>query len=156
MPIPAPPTLSNPPTAPTRADPATFAARGDAFLSWFATAWNNLSASMAWIAARAQEVFDQSNATQLARDAAVAAQNDANVKNAAANAAAAAQAKLDAQAYATLAQATNPDAPVRLNPRRITAATTIPAGYNAATTGPITVADGITVTVSDHSTWSIQ
>ena len=57
---------------------------------------------------------------------------------------------------AAQAQATNPDSPVRLNPRNITANLTIPSAYNAASVGPITVADGITVTVQDNATWSIH
>jgi hypothetical protein len=31
----------------------------------------------------------------------------------------------------------------------------IPAGYNAASAGPITIDEDVTVTVGDHSTWSI-
>lgn len=44
---------------------------------------------------------------------------------------------------------------VRMNPDTVTTDTVIPANYNAASTGPITVADGVTVTVSDNATWSI-
>ncbi len=51
---------------------------------------------------------------------------------------------------------TNPDAPVRLNPRRITTALNIASGYNAESVGPITIAEGITVTVSDNATWSVN
>lgn len=41
------------------------------------------------------------------------------------------------------------------SPSSITVNTTIPAGYNAVSAGPVTIAEGVTVTVSDHSTWSI-
>ena len=82
--------------------------------------------------------------------AAVAAQSPVT------NAAAAAASALAAAGYATLAQATNPDAPVRLNPRRITTALNIASGYNAESVGPITIAEGITVTVSDNATWSVN
>ena len=61
-----------------------------------------------------------------------------------------------AQTYASLAQATNPDSPIRLNPRRIAANFTVPTGYNAASTGPITVADGVAVTVATGAAWSVH
>ena len=82
--------------------------------------------------------------------AAVAAQSPVT------NAAAAAASALAAAGYATLAQATNPDSPIRLNPRRITTALNIASGYNAESVGPITIAEGITVTVSDNATWSVN
>ena len=72
------------------------------------------------------------------------------------NAAAAAAAAAAAQAYASLAQATNPDSPIRLNPRRIAVNFTVPTGYNAASTGPITVADGVAVTVATGASWSVH
>jgi len=65
-------------------------------------------------------------------------------------------AETNAQGYASLAQATNPDSPIRLNPREISADFTISSAYNAASTGPITIAPGITVTVQDNATWSIN
>jgi len=52
--------------------------------------------------------------------------------------------------------ATNHDSPIRLNPRSITAAFTVPSAYNAASAGPIRISDGITVTVADNATWSIH
>ena len=45
---------------------------------------------------------------------------------------------------------------VKLNPRIVTSNLTIASTYNAASVGPITVAEGITVTVSDNATWSIN
>ena len=68
----------------------------------------------------------------------------------------AAASALQAAAYASLAQATNPDSPIRLNPRRIGADFTVSADYNAASAGPLTLADGVTVTLSDNATWSIH
>ena len=44
---------------------------------------------------------------------------------------------------------------VKLNPRIVTSNLTIASTYNAASVGPITIAEGITVTVSDNATWSI-
>lgn len=46
-------------------------------------------------------------------------------------------------------------APVRLNAQTITENYTIPTGYNGSSAGPITIPDGITVTISDGSAWSI-
>ena len=50
----------------------------------------------------------------------------------------------------------NPDSPIRLNPRRIAVNFTVPTGYNAASTGPITVADGVAVTVATGAAWSVH
>lgn len=156
MTIPAAPALTNPGAPPTRSDPATFAARGDAFLSWFPTAWTNLVDSMTWMRARVQEVFDSANAAQSDRIAAQSAAAAVAAQSPVVNAAAAAASALAAQGYATLAQATNPDSPVRLNPRRITANLAIASDYNAASAGPIAVSDGVTVTVGNNATWSIH
>jgi hypothetical protein len=41
------------------------------------------------------------------------------------------------------------------NPRVIDADTTVPSGQNGISAGPITIANGTTVVVSDNSTWSI-
>lgn len=49
----------------------------------------------------------------------------------------------------------NSTAPVKLNENIITANYTIPAGYNGLSAGPITIADGVTVTIADGSAWSI-
>lgn len=46
--------------------------------------------------------------------------------------------------------------PIRVNPRFITANFTVASAYNAASVGPITVSDGVTVTVSDNAAWSIH
>jgi hypothetical protein len=88
----------------------------------------------------------------LANQAAAAVAAQSPVQNAQAAANSAAQAAI----YASQAQATNPDSPIRLNPSVISADFTVASGYNAASTGPMTIADGVTVTVSDNATWSIQ
>lgn len=76
--------------------------------------------------------------------------------SAAASAATAAAASAAAQGFAAVAQAVSPDSPVRMNSRSISAALTIPSAYNAASVGPIAIAEGISATVSDNATWSIQ
>jgi len=44
---------------------------------------------------------------------------------------------------------------IKLNGQTISADYTVPVGYNGLSAGPITIADGVTVTVSDGSAWSI-
>jgi hypothetical protein len=45
--------------------------------------------------------------------------------------------------------------PIKLNGQTVSADYTIPSGYNGVSAGPITIADGVTVTVSSGSEWSI-
>ena len=73
-----------------------------------------------------------------------------------ANAATAQAAALAAAAYASQAQATNPDTPIRLNPRQVAANFTVPSASNAASVGPLSVSDGVTVTVLNNATWSVH
>ena len=96
------------------------------------------------------------NAAAADRTAAAAAAAAVAAQSPVTNAAAAAASAAAAAISATLAQATNPDAPVRLNPRFITTNLAIGSGYNAASVGPITVSDGVTVTVADNATWSVH
>jgi hypothetical protein len=42
-----------------------------------------------------------------------------------------------------------------LNGQTVNVDYTIPTGFNASTVGPITIAEGITVTVPDNSNWVI-
>lgn len=46
-------------------------------------------------------------------------------------------------------------APINLNGNTISANYSIPAGYNGVSAGPITIANGVTVTIPDGSAWSI-
>lgn len=158
MSIPTPPTIAPAPSpAPTRQDPANFRARADAYHTWLVPFVNTtLPAVIEWMRARAADVLAWSTAAQQSAAQVQSVAASAAVQNAAANAAAAQLAAQQAQVYATQAQATNPDSPIRLNPKRISAALTVPPGYNAASAGPISIDDGVTVTVSDHSTWSIH
>lgn len=45
--------------------------------------------------------------------------------------------------------------PVKLNTQTISANYAIPSGYNGMSAGPITIADGVVVTIPDGSSWSI-
>ncbi|MDP3651044.1 MAG: hypothetical protein Q8R67_05105 [Rhodoferax sp.] len=137
-------------------DPAAFDAAMQAWLTWEAARSTEDPAFLAWIQANATTIAALASAAQSDRvtcqtaAAAVAAQSP--VTNAAAAAASAAAAAVSA----SQAQATNPDSPIRLNPRKITADFTVAAAYNAASVGPIAIADGVTVTVQDNATWSIH
>jgi hypothetical protein len=158
MSVPAPPTITNAPSpAPTRLDPVNFRERADAYHSWLVPFVNSqLPPLINWIRARANDVLGWANATEANRILAQQAATAVAAANPVANAAAAAQSAADAAAFAAQAQATNPDSPIRLNPRFIRENLTIPAAYNAATAGPITVSDGATVVVQDNATWSIH
>lgn len=45
--------------------------------------------------------------------------------------------------------------PIQLNTQTISSSYALPAGYNGISAGPITIADGVTVTVPDGQSWSI-
>jgi hypothetical protein len=156
MTTPAAPSLTSPPTPPSRSDPSSFATRGDAFLTWFPTAWTQLAAAMQWITARTNEVFANSEAATQAASIASAAANSPAVLSASSNASAAALAASSAQIYASQAQATNPDSPIRINPARISANFTLAPGYNGSSAGPISIDDGVSVVVGDGATWSVH
>lgn len=144
------------PTPPSRSDPATFAARGDAFLGALPTFQSEANVLQTDVNAKQAAAAVSAAAAQADRilcdaaAAAVAAQSPVT------NAAAAAASAVLAAAYASTAQATNPDSPIRLNPRKITADFTVASTYNAASVGPISISEGVTVTVSDNATWSIH
>lgn len=137
-------------------DPVAFDAAMQAHLDWQVAAIPQMNAqnaennainaavSATAVAAQADRVICQAAAAAIAQESPTA------------NAAAAAIAAAQAQAYASQAQATNPDSPIRLNPRRIAVNFTVPTGYNAASTGPITVADGVAVTVATGAAWSVH
>ncbi len=153
------PTLTAPPaTVPNKygGDPAAFDAAMQAWLAWEATRQPEEVALVNWATALAALVAAQSAAAQADRILCAAAQAAITAQSPITNAAAAAASAASAAAYASQAQATNPDSPIRLNPRAITAAFTVPSAYNAASAGPIRISDGITVTVADNATWSIH
>lgn len=153
------PTLSPPPSlVPNKygGDPAAFDAAMQAWLTWEATRQPEEVAFASWADALAALVAAQSAAAQADRILCAAAQAAVTAQSPAANASAAAASAAAAAAYASTAQATNPDSPIRLNPRAITAAFTVPSTSNAASAGPIRISDGITVTVADNATWSIH
>jgi hypothetical protein len=44
---------------------------------------------------------------------------------------------------------------IRVNPNVLTENATITSGYNASSAGPLTIANNVTVTIGDNSTWTI-
>lgn len=156
MSITAPPALTPPPSpAPSRTDSANFSARSDLYHAWRVINSPQEAAALAWTYATAVEVYALATAAQTDRIAAQAAASAIAAQSPVANAAAAAASAAAAAAYASQAQATTPDSPIRLNPRIITADFTVPANYNAHSAGPIAMAEGVSVTLSNFSTWSI-
>lgn len=144
------------PTPPSRNDSVNFPARGDSFLAalpQFAAEANALALD---VSSRQVQITNNALAAQGDRITCAAAASSPAVVNAAANAAAAQAAAAAAQIYASAAQATNPDSPIRINPRRVTANFTVSSAHNASSVGPLTVAEGIVVTVGDNATWSIH
>jgi hypothetical protein len=148
-------TISALPTPPSRSDSINFAARGDAFLTALPQFQTEANAVAAEINAAATNAASSASAAQADRVSAAAAAAAVAAQSPVSNAAAAAASAAAAAVYASTAQATNPDSPIRLNPREISANITIGSDYNAASTGPITIGDGITVTVNNNATWSI-
>ena len=148
-------TISALPTPPSRSDSVNFATRGDAFLAALPTFQSEANAVASETNAAATSAASAANAAQADRVAAAAAAAAVAAQSPVSNAAAAAASAGAAAFYAALAQATNPDSPIRLNPREISANITIGSDYNAASTGPLTIGDGITVTVNNNATWSI-
>jgi len=143
------------PTPPSRQDPTNFAARGDAFMSALPTFATEANALQADVNAKQSAAATSASAAQADRLLCQSAATAVAAANPVTNAAAAASAA-QAAIYASQAQATNPDSPIRLNPRSVTADFTVPSGYNAASAGPMAIAEGVTVTVQDNATWSIH
>lgn len=137
-------------------DPASFDASMQAWLGWQATRSAQDPAFLAWIDANASVIAANALAAQADRVICSTAQAVVTAQSPVVNAAAAAASAALAATYASTAQATNPDSPIRLNPRRIAADFSVASAYNAASVGPITISDGTTVTVGDNATWSIH
>lgn len=70
-----PPTLTSPPSAPSRDDSATFASRGNAFIAWFSTLYTEMVAALANVYANAVDAY---NSATLASSSAANAAASAN------------------------------------------------------------------------------
>ena len=137
-------------------DPAAFDAAMQAWLTWEATRSTQDPAFLAWIEANATAIAAHASAAQADRILCAAAQAAITTQSPITNAAAAAASAALAAGYASTAQATNPDSPIRLNPSQITSNFTVTSAYNAASVGPISIREGVTVTVGNNATWSIH
>lgn len=136
-------------------DPAAFDAAMQAWLTWEATRSTQDPAFLSWIDTNASTIASLANAAQADRVLCAAAQAAVTAQSPVTNAAAAALSASQAAIYAAQAQATNPDSPIRINPRKITADFTVGSEYNATSAGPIAISEGVTVTIEDNATWSI-
>lgn len=57
--------------------------------------------------------------------------------------------------FAGLAESTNPNAAIRINPRNITTSIGIATGHNGLSAGPIEISTNVTITIGQSATWSI-
>jgi hypothetical protein len=154
------PTLTAPPVdKPSKYgnDPEAFDAAMQADINWLHDHWHpDQTAAVDYVEEQMTAAAGSASAAQSDRILAQAGAAAVAAANPATNAAAAAISAAAAAVSASLAQATNPDSPIRLNTREITANFTVGAAYNAASAGPITISDGVTVTVADNATWSVH
>ena len=152
------------PEWPSRSNPENFNTKAEAYLAAMEghpgemNTWKDqanltaaqVSANAAAVAAAAPVVNSQYLATQIAAQDARAASFSAIASKTDAE-----QSALAAAGYASQAQATNPDTPIRINPNAISADFTIATGYNGVSAGPIRINAGVQVTVARNSHWSI-
>ena len=149
--------LSALPTAPARTQtPTAFVASADAFIGGFALLQTQQNTLTGQINTVSGEVASNAAATALNAGVAATAQAVVTAQSPVTNAAAAAASAAQAGIYASQAQTTNPDTPIRTNLRSITADFTVGSNYNAMSIGPNTIAQGVTVTVSDNATYAIN
>ncbi len=93
------PTLTTPPTAPSRSDPSTFRTRADAFLGWFATAFSELTTMIGWIASTATDCLNYSTSASNSAGTATSKAGEAAASAAAAASTAGATAFVPGQTY---------------------------------------------------------
>ena len=136
-------TVSAFPPPPSRADPANFAARGDAFFAQFPTFVSQVNLLGTEINAVALSAQGNAATAQAARIAAESAARSAR------------SSELAAAGFASQSAATFTQGPIALLPKKITVSQSVPVGFNAVSVGPIEIADGVTVEVANGSTWSI-
>lgn len=149
------------PTPPSRTgSPADFASKADALLGALPTFVTEVNTTQSDLNAKKAD-FDTKYSSALAVGLASAPANAAAATSGAATAtqkAAEATAAADAANAAwAAALAANPDLnPVfRANPSTIATNTTLPAGYNAYSAGPLAIAEDVSITIEDHAHWTI-
>lgn len=111
---------------------------------------NNSSAAIAATGVNATNAANSAASALAQRNLAETAKTGAQAERILAEAA-----RDDAEAFAGLAQATNPLEALQVNRAVITTNQTLAKGFNALSAGPIEIADGVTVTIEETSTWSI-
>jgi hypothetical protein len=153
-------TISALSTPPARNDPVNFRTRADTFFSELPTRVTQMNAVALEVNADKTTTVNAVNAA-FAAGLATAATNAATAVTQAASATTqagiASAASSAAQAAWTAALSANPDLnpAIRMNPATVSADTTIPSGYNAYSSGPIVISEGVTVTVQDGGRWSV-
>jgi hypothetical protein len=153
-------TITALPTPPSRDDPTHFRTRADAFLTALPTFGTQANALAAAVNANRVTVEAQVGAAMLAglgNAASNAATCTTKAAEAKADAASAAAAKVGAEAAWSAALAANPDLNPwgRMNPSTLLDNFTLAAGYNAVSAGPLTIGEGVDITLADHSNWTI-
>ncbi|POP53057.1 hypothetical protein [Zhongshania marina] len=130
----------------------------------FVPALAQVVAVASWVKTTAQTVLGYKNAAAESEATALTYKNDAansviaagvKVTEASAQADRAEEGATNAEYFAGLAESTNPNAAIRVNPRTITESVGIANGYNGLSAGPIAIGDGVTITIGDNATWSI-
>lgn len=94
------PTLTTPPSAPSRADPANFRTRADAFLGWFSTAFSELTTMISWIVTQAATIASNTSAAATSASNAATSESNASASATAAANAASAAAWVNGNTYA--------------------------------------------------------
>jgi len=146
MTIATPPSISPVPhPPPIRSDRTTYSGRVDAFVTWLSGAVSEFANVAANVYANAQSALAsaltaQGHATSAGDSAGLAVLY-------------ATTAKTVAEQVTALDPSWSPA--VRLNPSTINTALVVPSGYNAASAGPLTIGEGVEVTLNDNSNWSI-
>lgn len=114
-----------------------------------ASASNAASSATSASGSAATATTQASNASTSATNASISEANSLASKNAAATS------EANAALYASQALALTPDSPIRLNSKIVSTDFIVDSAYNAISSGPIEIAENITVTINSNSTWSL-
>lgn len=157
--------IDTPPPAPSRAEPATFSDRNNAFVAYIVTFVTQLNALVTWLNNRIQEAFDagledaEQNALSASADADRAAVEKGLARDerilAEAARAGTETAEQSAQASAAIAASYTDNTTVRTNTNVFTEDAHFGNGVHAHMVGPVSVPDHITVSVDDTTTVAV-
>ena len=148
-------TITALPTPPSRQDPSTFEEKADAFLGALPQFGEEANTLASEVNTNKNLVIQASNQVQQDRILTQTAASVVSSQQPVQNAVRAEQAAELAEVYASQAQAVSPDSPIRLNTSTVGSDFTVPSGYNACSAGPLTISDGVSVTVQSFANWSV-